>query len=234
MTTRPRTALGDGDERAQRITSPRMQRRKERSQQAMLDAAETLFAEDQFTAIRIEDIASMADVSVGTVYTYFGNKDGLYFAVSQRQLERALSYLADAVNPDQSPWEQVAATGAAYRDLLLENPAIVRFLTSDSPQGLSPDVVDRVRQGIETLYDAFADRIQAAIDAGQIIPVDARLTARFLVGSWIGVASLAVRNIGPTFTLEQARACLDQAVLILGAGLTTNLQSQPHSAVSPQ
>ncbi|SHJ30308.1 transcriptional regulator, TetR family [Desulfatibacillum alkenivorans DSM 16219] len=60
--------------------SRRERQRKER-RQAILQAAENLFAEQGYRKTRIEDIAGKADVSVGTVYGYFKNKEDLLMSV---------------------------------------------------------------------------------------------------------------------------------------------------------
>lgn len=49
--------------------------------QAILHAAEQLFAEGRFDAVLMEDVARMAGVGKGTLYRYFSDKETLYFAV---------------------------------------------------------------------------------------------------------------------------------------------------------
>lgn len=55
----------------------RRQREREQRSRTILDAAETLFAEKGYHKTSITEIADMAEVSVGTVYFYFKNKDAL-------------------------------------------------------------------------------------------------------------------------------------------------------------
>ena len=207
-------------EQAGAPASPRVHRRRERNRTAMLDAAERMFAAGRFGNLRVEDVAETADVSVGTVYTHFGSKDGLLLAVAQRSLERATDYLAKAYTEGQTPLERMAATGDAYRELLLAHPTIARFLLLDEPLVADPTVTEQIRTSIEALYDAFADVVQTAVDAGDIPPVDARRFARYLIGSWIGVVSLTSSTVGPPFTTEDARACLIDASAVIAAGLT--------------
>ncbi|MDA0334932.1 MAG: TetR/AcrR family transcriptional regulator [bacterium] len=49
--------------------------------QAILRAAEQLFAEGRFDAVLMEDVARQAGVGKGTLYRYFQDKESLYFAV---------------------------------------------------------------------------------------------------------------------------------------------------------
>jgi AcrR family transcriptional regulator len=55
----------------------RRQREKAHRHQTILDAAETLFATKGYHNTSITEIADLAEVSVGTVYFYFKNKDAL-------------------------------------------------------------------------------------------------------------------------------------------------------------
>lgn len=56
-----------------------MQRKSE-----IIDAAEIEFFDKVYDDVLMEDIAKNADLSKGTLYTYFKNKQSLYFAVVNR------------------------------------------------------------------------------------------------------------------------------------------------------
>ncbi|MEQ8952373.1 helix-turn-helix domain-containing protein, partial [Parvibaculum sp.] len=59
--------------------------RKAKSQQkrreAVLAAADRLFRSVGYDAARIEDIAEHSEVSLGTIYNYFGSKGGIMEAL---------------------------------------------------------------------------------------------------------------------------------------------------------
>ena len=56
----------------------------------ILEAASRLFREGGYGAIRIEDIAHAAEVSVGTLYNYFTNKGDLLLAIVSMEVEEVL------------------------------------------------------------------------------------------------------------------------------------------------
>jgi len=56
----------------------------------ILEAASRLFREQGYGAIRIEDIAHAAEVSVGTLYNYFTNKGDLLLAIVSMEVEEVL------------------------------------------------------------------------------------------------------------------------------------------------
>lgn len=59
----------------------RREREKQLRRQSILSAAEILFAHNGYKKTKIEDIAEKAEISVGTVYGYFQNKEELLVAV---------------------------------------------------------------------------------------------------------------------------------------------------------
>ncbi|MFN7370182.1 MAG: TetR/AcrR family transcriptional regulator, partial [Burkholderiales bacterium] len=65
---------------------PRWTRRKEARPEELLDAALSLFVERGFVATRAEDVAARAEVSKGTVYFYYANKEELFKAVVRSTL----------------------------------------------------------------------------------------------------------------------------------------------------
>src|ERR1700712_4608559 len=72
------------DEAQQR--GPKFRRRAEARPDEVLDAALALFIEKGFAATRVEDIATRAGVSKGTVYLYFPSKESLLEGLVRRAI----------------------------------------------------------------------------------------------------------------------------------------------------
>ncbi|MEZ5810960.1 MAG: helix-turn-helix domain-containing protein [Rhizobiaceae bacterium] len=87
------------------------QSRSERTQEALLDAAEALILEKGTEATSIADIASRAGYSIGSVYHHFKDKKALYFALFRRMTDAYEALNRQASDP--ALWE-----GASIRDLL--------------------------------------------------------------------------------------------------------------------
>jgi AcrR family transcriptional regulator len=78
--------------------SPRKAPRQERSRRTVeriLDAAAHVFHEQGYTAATTNDIADEAEVSIGSLYQYFPNKDALLVALTRRHIESATAGLTD-------------------------------------------------------------------------------------------------------------------------------------------
>lgn len=73
---------------ATRATNPKEERRllhQELSRTQLLDAAEEIFGQKGFHETTLKEIADRADFSVGSVYSFFENKDDLYVNVWLRR-----------------------------------------------------------------------------------------------------------------------------------------------------
>jgi AcrR family transcriptional regulator len=68
----------------------RKERERERRRQQIIVAAKRVFSEKGFNKATMEDIAQEAELSPGTLYLYFKNKDELYASLSLRILQYLL------------------------------------------------------------------------------------------------------------------------------------------------
>lgn len=83
----------------------------------ILDAATWLFRETGYGAVRIEDIAQAAEVSVGTLYNYFTNKGDLLLAIVSMEVEEVLSAGKAVVeNPPRDVGQAFARLIGIYYD----------------------------------------------------------------------------------------------------------------------
>ena len=90
---------------------PGQQTRSQRTQHAILDAAEALFARQGVDGTSVAAIAEEAKCSVGAVYHHFKDKEALLYALYKRMTDRFQSVSADALDPAR--WE-----GASIEDIL--------------------------------------------------------------------------------------------------------------------
>ena len=200
--------------------SARGERRRMRTRTALLDAAERLLSQRSAEAMRMEDVAEVAGISPASVYVHFGTKDALVSAVMQRLLEMSMAELTAAYSSEGTAFEQVRQAGLAYMRLLIDHPALTRYVAVNAIGGPANPFDEVVAERLHLLRVAFEERIQAAVDSGEIRPVDSRLLSYFLFGSWNGVAALALREDAARLTSEEVEQCLVQARDLLTWGVT--------------
>lgn len=89
-----------------------------RSREAILDAAEGLFAERGFVGASLQEIGAAAGLARATPSYFFGSKEGLYAEVLRRVLEAREDALRDAFSPLRRWAEDKDADRKALRDAL--------------------------------------------------------------------------------------------------------------------
>src|SRR6185437_214212 len=90
------------------VAPDRLPRRREEARalfrNAILDAAEAVFAERGFHGARIQDIAERARIAVGTVYNHFAHKDEVLAALLEERGEAMhAEFMSAADDPQPFP-----------------------------------------------------------------------------------------------------------------------------------
>jgi AcrR family transcriptional regulator len=88
----------------------------------MLDAAARLFGTQRFHEARMDDIAAEAEVSKGTLYRYFKDKDELYLALLDRCSRDLVALLHERVAPAEEARARLEALVAALIDFFDAQP----------------------------------------------------------------------------------------------------------------
>ena len=154
----------------------------------------------------IADIVREAGVSRRSFYEHFATKSDCLLALYKAGSRRALSVLAEAVDPDQ-PWQtQVEPSLVAYLTYRSQAPALLRMLFVDivgmGPEGLAARA---------EINREIARWIQAATHEQGKLPISTEL-AMTVIG---GINELVLRSIqqGHSDDLRPLTAPLTQMVL---------------------
>jgi TetR/AcrR family transcriptional regulator len=116
------------------VTALKRSRNASRTREAILDAAEQLFAERGPEATSFQAIGAAAGVSRGTPGYFFGSKEALYRAVFDRAFTRVDAILAEAYSKAETaePREALAGIVSAYLSI---PPVIVRLGEREALRG---------------------------------------------------------------------------------------------------
>ena len=94
-------------------------RKKQLVRRRIIEAAEALFVSNGLDATTIEQIAASADVSVGTVYNYFGTKNALLVAGVESDTDEMVAEGRTVLSrPGTNPAKAVQRLFAVYLDHL--------------------------------------------------------------------------------------------------------------------
>jgi TetR/AcrR family transcriptional regulator len=117
-----------------------------RAREAILDAAEAVFAQHGFDGARVEAIAAASGYNSGLLFRYFGDKLGLYVAVLKRADEEMSELLARVFAPlledatitsDANRFRGfLRTTFGAIFDYMIEHPHFMRILNWEQAEGV--------------------------------------------------------------------------------------------------
>jgi AcrR family transcriptional regulator len=175
----------------------RVDPRKQRTMDALVAAAQQMFAERPVDEVTVEEIGQHAGVAVGSIYNNFGSKEGLYAAVVARALDVDRDYMDRAYTPDRSPIEQLLAASEQYLRFALDHPQFFRMLafpTKPGPYAAAADTATLMSRRVDEQNARMVDAIERGIADGSIRQLDPRKTATILWASWNGIISLAWRH----------------------------------------
>ena len=159
-------------------------RRPEARPEELLNAALARFREVGYSATKVEEVAAAAGVTVGTVYRYFPDKEGLFQALIERYLDAGWSRgkeITDAYG-SMTPREvlallltrlAVSLEKPAARDVLL---LVVRE-AAPFPAAVKAYAEELLKKGCI----AVERSLRHGIDRGEFPLLEVELTARALV-----------------------------------------------------
>jgi AcrR family transcriptional regulator len=129
----------------------RKEREKERRRQQIMVAAKRVFSEKGFSKATMEDIAQEAELSPGTLYLYFKNKEELYASLSLRILQYLLLRI-EHVNAVKGagPEEKLKQLMEAMFDVYEFDPLIIinmfHLQSSETLKNLSPLLLEEIKE----------------------------------------------------------------------------------------
>jgi AcrR family transcriptional regulator len=182
----------------------RLDRRKARTRQALIDAAVRLIAEGRGDRASIQEITEEADVGFGSFYNHFDSKEQLFQVASEEVLELWGQMIDRASAGITDPAELFAVGLRISGRLGWTHPDIAGFLTGvgldalDIPSGLAP----------RALRD-----LQAGQAAGRFTVPDAEIALSAVAGGLLGLLRLCQRH--PERVQEATVDQLAEAVLRL-------------------
>src|SRR5210317_348286 len=144
----------------------RKQRERERRRQQIIVAAKRVFSEKGYSKSTMEDIAREAELSPGTLYLYFKNKDELYASLSLRILQYLNIRLEDVKKEkDSNPEQKIASIKEALYDVYQFDPMILinmfHLQSSETLKNLSSPLLENItelsRNSLTILAEIFKD-----------------------------------------------------------------------------
>jgi len=170
----------------------RKEREKERRRQQIIIAAKRIFSAKGFNKATMEDIAKEAEISPGTIYIYFKNKDELYASLSIRILQHLNIRLEHVKNQkDVNVEQRIATLKDALYDIYNFDPLILINLfhlqSSESLKYLSFGLLSEIKRLSQDSLKIMADIFSEGISNGVFIKTNPNALADIFWALFSGV-----------------------------------------------
>lgn len=197
--------------------------KKERRREIILAASE-LFLEKGYTFTTIEDIADKVELSTGTIYQYFKNKEELFASVNilgnsiiLNEVEKAIG--DNTLSPEQKIIQIKEAMYTAYSNEFIIHKALAHILTEYNIPTISNDLRKQIKNVTHKILNIIADIIEEGAKQGEFEKGDYMAQAEILWANFIGVTILEEARLKLTPKKTSVKYILDSSFDIFLKGI---------------
>lgn len=158
----------------------------------ILTAALDLFVENGYHKVSIHEVQKQAGVSIGSIYNYFGGKEGIAQALYEHIL-RELDDLVDSIRTEHnSPWQQCRALITALFNYTETHRNIIAFVFHAKHTEF---ISDEPLTSLSSPFVKMRQIVQQGIACGELRPLDAWVAAANIFGGAIRLIQLRLDGV---------------------------------------
>lgn len=169
----------------------RKQREKQRRRRDIINAARKIFSVKGFNSATMEEIATEAELSPGTLYLYFKNKEELHTSLSIDILKYLSNQIHKVVNLDICVEKKMERFRDVFIDLYDYDANILINLfhlqSGETLHNLSEEMMKHLKENSAQAHGAIIQVIKEGIEKGIFIDEHPVAMADVLWGSYAGV-----------------------------------------------
>lgn len=162
--------------------TPKQRRGQERVTQ-ILDAADRLIAQQGYAQVSTNGIAKEAQISIGSVYQFFSNKEAVYLALAERYVDKLNAVMTNAILLGEDAPPLSVQFNELIDQLILfykQNPGFQPlFFGSYATVASADEIMCRMVDGMESLLEPLSP-----------VPIDCRLQAEVIMDTLKGTLPL--------------------------------------------
>ncbi len=203
------------DEADQGLSGRRAAGEDPRKRDQILEGAKSVFMKKGFDAATMNDITREAQVSKGTIYVYFNNKEDLFAALIERERARLVASIRSTLTSDVPAREALSQFGNVFAKHVLSPGSINAMRTVVGVIERMPKLATRFFvTGPESLKSVIEAYLQQQVSAGRLEIDDIPLAAmQFLELCTAGLFKLRLfGNIEDAVPADEIRRRVDSAV----------------------
>ncbi len=154
--------------------------------QEILNAATKSFSLFGYKATTMDQVAKLANVGKGTIYTFFKNKEELFDEIITTLISDMENAATNAIDTSQSFQKNVHLALYSMLEFRLEHQLTIKL--SQEERDIGTPIVQQVMKKMEkSILDFIKDKITRAIEKNEIKPCDPEITAFILLKLYIAL-----------------------------------------------
>jgi len=154
--------------------------------QQIIDAATKSFALFGYKATTMDQVAKIANVGKGTIYTFFANKEVLFQEIMNRMIQDMKHVAEQVVDREKRFFDNLNAVLEQMFDFREQHELAMKLAHEVREIG-----TPMAREGIEQLERAVVSyiqqEVQRAVDKGEIRPCNPQMTAFILLKMYMAL-----------------------------------------------
>lgn len=150
----------------------------------IIDAATKSFTLFGYKATTMDQVARVANVGKGTIYTFFKNKEELFDEIIRTLVKEMKIVAEQSYDPKATFHENAHRILYNILEFRLTHQLTIKLHQEGKEMG-TPAVVDVVEKLEETVLGFMRERIVQAIKEGEIRPCDPETTARVMLNLYV-------------------------------------------------
>ncbi len=149
----------------------------------IIQAAVTVISEKGYFKASITEIAKIAGVAEGTIYTYFKNKEDLLIRSFENVLDTILNKIRDELLCQSDPFSKIKIIVTEHTLFMEKNPQIANFLQIQLRQS-SLSIRQKIKDIMKSYYKILGEILKDGINRGMIrSDVDIRIIGHMIFGT---------------------------------------------------
>ena len=153
-------------------------------EQAILKAAEVLFAEKGFDAVSMSAISRLANTSKPNIYHHFKSKDQLYIAVMQGAVQRSSDLLDELEHAPGSVGQHLSGFSSGQLDNILKHNLSTQLILREALSGGSRHEQDFAQHVVGGVFTRLVSMVKSGQQEGEFRDdIDPAVAAFMIVAS---------------------------------------------------
>ncbi|SNT52951.1 transcriptional regulator, TetR family [Bacillus sp. OK838] len=169
----------------------------------ILEAATKSFSLFGYKATTMDQVAKIANVGKGTIYTFYKNKEELFKEIVQRMIEEMKYEAEQSLDEQLSFFENLHRAVYRILEFRQEHQLSLKLLQEEREIG-TPAVQEMINEMEEAIVSYIKEKLKIAIDKGYIQPCDPEITAFLMLKMYLALIFDWERNHAPLGKVEIA------------------------------